>query len=140
MLSIVSFIQNYVRKISMINIMKYLKEFIVGSSFPVVASFYYGAYHRDKNFEYFPYTLAAPLWFGIWNILSLFIAEKYKLSLRMRFLVVSILSVISIAILQQTILFPYNYTKEEWKEYYVYIVIKYMITWNLIIYYINKYI
>ena len=120
--------------------MKYLKEFIIGSSFPVVASFYYGAYHREKNFEYFPYTLAAPIWFGIWNILSLLIAEKYKLSLRMRFLVVSILSVISIAILQQTFLFPYNYTKEEWNYYYTQQFIKYMITWNLIIYNLEKYI
>ena len=120
--------------------MKYLKEFIIGSSFPVVASFYYGAYNREKNFDYFYYTLIAPIWFGIWSILSLIIADKYKLSNRMRFFIVSILSVISIGILQQTILFPYDYTKEEWIEYYFYIFIKYMITWNIIIYYIHKYI
>ena len=121
--------------------MKYLRDFIIGSSFPVVASFYYGAYHREKkNYEYFPYTFMAPLWFGIWNILSLMIADKYKLSLRMRFFIVSILSVISIMILQQTLIFPYNYTKEEWKEYYIYIVLKYMITWNIIVYNLEKYI
>jgi len=121
--------------------MKYLREFIIGSSFPVVALYYYGAYYNTKKtYDYFQYSLVAPIWFGIWNILSLIIAERFKLSNRLRYFIVSILSVISIGILQQTILFPYNYTKEEWKEYYVYIFIKYMFVWNIIIYTIDKYI
>ena len=121
--------------------MKYLKEFIIGSSFPVVALFYYGSYYNtQKTYDYFQYTLVAPIWFGIWNIISLLISEKYNLSKQMRFFIVSVLSVISIGILQQTILFPYNYTKEEWNEYYGYILIKYLFVWNIIIYNLDKYI
>jgi len=122
-------------------IMKYLKELIIGSSFPVVVLFYYGSYYNTKKtYDYFQYTLAAPIWFGVWNMISLIIAEKYNLSKRSRFLIVSILSVLSIGILQQTILFPYNYTIEEWNEYYIYIFIKYMFVWNIIIYNLDKYI
>ena len=119
--------------------MKYLREFIVGSSFPVVVLFYYMVYNHQpaKKYSYYHYTLLAPLWFGIWNILSLFIAEKYKLSIRIRFLVASILSLLTIYIIAQLF---YNKTKEEWNYYYIQQFIKYMITWNLIIYYINKYI
>ena len=121
--------------------MKYLKEFIIGSSIMVVLPFYYGAYYNtDKTYSYYLYTLAAPIWFGLWNIISLIIADKLKLSKRLRFLTISIISVISIIILQQTILFPYNYSKKEWYEYYIYIFLKYMIIWNIIIFYLDKYI
>ena len=34
----------------------------------------------------------------------------------------------------------YNKTQKEWSYYYSQQFIKYMVTWNLIIYYINKYI
>ena len=123
----------------MINIMKYLKEFIIGSSFPVVVLFYYMVqkHQPNKNYSYYHYTLLAPLWFGIWNILSLLIAEKYKLSNRWRYFIISILSLFTIYIIAQNF---YNKTKEEWNYYYTQQFIKYMITWNLIIYYINKYI
>ena len=139
MLFIVLFIQNYVRKLSMINIMKYLREFIIGSSFPVVVLFYYMVQNHqpNKNYSYYHYTLLAHLWFGIWNILSLLIAEKYKLSNRWRYFIISILSPFTIYIIAQNF---YNKTKEEWNYYYTQQFIKYMITWNLIIYYINKYI
>ena len=62
--------------------MKYLKEFIIGSSYPVVVLFYYMVhnYQSNKNYDYYEYTLIAPIWFGLWNIISLLISEKYKLS------------------------------------------------------------
>ena len=62
--------------------MKYLKEFIIGSSIMVVLPFYYIVYNSKskKTYSYYLYTLAAPLWFGIWNIISLIIAEKFNLS------------------------------------------------------------
>ena len=43
----------------MIIIMKYLKELIIGSSFPVIVLFYYMVYNHqeDKQYDYFSYTL-----------------------------------------------------------------------------------
>ena len=56
--------------------MKYLKEFVIGSSLPVVIIFLYGFYNFKKdNYSYFDYSLLAPLWFGIWNIISLIIIQ-----------------------------------------------------------------
>jgi hypothetical protein len=120
--------------------MKYLKEFIIGSSFPVVALFYYRVYnyYPDKNYSYYHYTLAAPLWFGIWSIISLIIAEKYKLSDRMRYFVVSLLSLFASYIIFITQDF-YD-SKEEMKYYYLQQFIKYMLVWNIIIYNISRYI
>ena len=41
--------------------MKYLKDFIIGSSIPVVALFYYYVYnHPKKTYNYYPYTFIAP--------------------------------------------------------------------------------
>ena len=58
--------------------MKYLKEFILGSSYLVFLPFYYTVYNSQskKTYSYYQYTLAAPVWFGLWNIISLIIAEK----------------------------------------------------------------
>tara|TARA_Y100000996_G_C22517155_1_gene640892 strand:+ start:1087 stop:1467 length:381 start_codon:yes stop_codon:yes gene_type:complete len=126
--------------------MKYLKEFIVGSSFPVVFLFFYYTHQHLVNkddskykykYSYLQYTMLAPLWFGIWNIISLIIAEKYRLSVRQRFLVVSFLSILSIYLIAHQV---YNKTQEEWNKYYLHAFINYMLVWNLIIYNLEKYI
>ena len=119
--------------------MEYLKAFIIGSSWIVVVqSLYMAAYHRNKkNWCYQNYSLIAPLWFGIWNVISLVIADYFNLTLRMRYLVISIISyfiILSIAKGFNT----YNYTQKEWNEYYIYMFIKYILTWNIIVYYIEK--
>ena len=119
--------------------MKYLKELIIGSSFPVIVLFYYLVYNYkgDKNYDYFSYTLAAPLWFALWNVISLMIAEKYNLSKRYRFFSVSILSLLSIYIIAQ---YFYDKTDKEWNIYYLQQFIRYMFVWNIIIYNLDKYI
>ena len=119
--------------------MKYLKEFIIGSSFPVVLLFYYMVYNYqgDKKYNYYEYTLIAPIWFGLWNIISLLISEKYKLSKQVRFFIVSILSLLSIYIIAQNF---YTKTTEEWRFYYFQQFITYMFVWNIIIYNLDKYI
>jgi multisubunit Na+/H+ antiporter MnhB subunit len=119
--------------------MKYLKELIIGTSYPVIVLFYYMVYNyqEDKNYDYFSYTLAAPLWFALWNVISLIISEKYNLSKRYRFFIVSILSLLSVYIIAQ---YFYNKTEEEWKFYYLQQFIKYMFVWNIIIYNLDKYI
>jgi len=119
--------------------MKYLKQFVIGSSFPVFVWFYYAVAKQQpkKNYEYFNYTMIAPVWFGLWNIISLIIAEKYNLSMENRFLLISVISSICVMIIA-TNLESYDFTAEEWNSYYIYIFIKYMITWNLIIYNLEK--
>ena len=121
--------------------MKYLKQFVVGSSFLVFLPFYYAVKNNQpkKTYSYYKYTLLAPVWFGIWNVISLILAEYFNLTMKMRFLLVSILSAISIMIIA-TYLKSYKFTTAEWREYYLYIFIKYMLVWNLVIYNIEKYL
>lgn len=119
--------------------MKYLKQFVVGSSWLVVVqSLYMAAYRRpNKNWSYEKYSLIAPVWFGLWNVISLVIAGHFGLTMRMRFLVVSIMSYIGILAIAKGFK-AYNFTQEQWNEYYSYMFIKYIITWNIIVYYIEK--
>ncbi len=121
--------------------MTYLKSFIIGSSYPVFASFYYAVYNNQpkKTYTYYDYTMIAPLWFGLWNVISLMLAKHFGLNPRMRYALVSVLSAFSIMIIA-TYLKSYDFTSIEWLKYYLYIFIKYMIVWNLIIYSIEKYI
>ena len=121
--------------------MKYLKQFVIGSSYLVFLPYFYSVYNirKTKNYSYYNYTLAAPIWLGVWNVLSLIIAEHFNLTMRKRFLLVSILSSISIMIIA-TLMKSYNFTKKEWLDYYFHIFIKYLFVWNGIVYLIEKYI
>ena len=121
--------------------MKYLKQFVIGSSYIIFAPFYYAVENSQpkKTYSYYNYTLVAPVWFGIWNIVSLKLAEYLKLTMHQRFLLVSILSSLSIMAIA-TYLKSYNFTKEEWRKYYLYIFIKYMLVWNVVMYSLEKYL
>ena len=121
--------------------MKYLKQFVVGSSYLVFAHFYYAVQNNrpKKTYDYYNYTLIAPVWFGVWNIISVLLAEYFNLTQRQRFILISILSSISVMIIA-TYLKSYNYTTEEWINYYSYIFIKYMLIWNIVIYNLEKYL
>ena len=150
--------------------MKYLKEFIIGSSFPIFFLFFvftYEAIQKKKQtdpelleylkkkpplnpfwnqisnysyYTYYSYTLYTPFYFGITNIISLIIANHFKLSKRMRFVVISILaSIFTITIVTVNNVYKWKTTKEQ-LQYYVKIFISYMFVWNILVYNIDKYI
>jgi len=122
--------------------MKYLREFVIGSSYFVFLPFYYSVKNRQdntKNYSYYHYTLVAPVWLGLWNIFSLMIAEYFGLSKRQRFLVISIISsltIMSIAFYFKT----YNFTYPEWITYFFNIFVKYLLLWNIVVFYLDKYV
>ena len=117
---------------------KYLKSFVIGSSFPVFFTFFIGFHKlKKKEYSYFNYSLIAPLWFGLWNIISLSIAEYFKLSTRTRFLLISLITY-SIIITYNTYNKVYNFTDKEWYIYYLGMLITYFLVWNIIIYNIEK--
>ena len=121
--------------------MSYLKAFIIGSSYLVFFPYFYSVKNSQnkKNYSYYHYTLVAPIWLGLWNVLSLMIAEHFGLSKRLRFLIISIissLSIMSIAYYFKT----YNFTTIEWRNYFFYIFIKYLFIWNIVVFYLDKYI
>ena len=118
--------------------MKYLKQFIIGSSYPVFVSYFYAVSKaKVKNYSYQSYTFVAPVWLGLWNVISLLIAESFNLTMEMRFLVVSIISSLSIMAIS-TKFNTYNFSRKEWFKYYFRIFIKYLIILNIIVYNIEK--
>ena len=142
--------------------MKYLKQFVVGSSWLVFSVFFFNVYNFIENikinephyfnkilpqkpvpfywprkynfYSYFRYTMTAPIWFGVWNVISLIIAEYFGLSIRKRFFLISIISLLTM-MLNQAIYNTYNFkNKQEYLKYYMKLTIMYMIIWNIIIY------
>ena len=99
-----------------------IKRFIVGSSFPVFIYFFFRVRLISKNYKYEDYSIIAPFYLGIMNI----IAGKIG------YINVGILSpliVISFAYLTKS----YNFNKKEWIEYSIRIIITHFIMFNLIV-------
>ena len=121
--------------------MAYLKEFIIGSSYFVFLPFFYAVKNSllERNYSYYQYTLISPVWFGIWNVISLIIAKYFGLSTRLRFLLISIISYISI-ILIVSYFKTYKLSPVEWRKYYLSQFIRYLLIWNIVVFYLNKYI
>ena len=124
--------------------MKYLKSFVIGScAFATMPWMWSQSFLRKKentvNYDYYDFSLYMPMRRGLWNVASLIMAEYFGLSLRTRFIVITIIDWI-MTILSVKILNKYTYNDKEWMEYYRNLFIKYVIYWNLIIYNLEKYI
>lgn len=120
----------------------YLRAFIIASSFIVVAPHFLAVANLEKettNYTYEQYTFVAPVYYGIMNMISLFIAINFKLSRRMRYILIGTISpliVTSFSYIFQT----YTYTSEEWMQYAFGLFIKHFLIWNIIIYLLDIYV
>jgi len=115
--------------------MEYIKEFLIGSSYIVSLPFFYFVYNApNKNYDFLSYVMGSPIWFGIGNVISLILAEKLGLSMRMRFLMISIISSFSMMFLAKHFK-AYKFTNLQWKEYYRFILGTHLIICNIVIYY-----
>ena len=117
--------------------MNELKQFIIGSSIIITAPFLY-MFNKinNKGLSYFNYSILAPLWFGTWNIISFYMAKQFNLSLKQRFLIISLISylcVVSYARLSKS----YNFTSNEWTYYYLGQLVFYFFVWNIVIYFLT---
>ena len=118
--------------------MKYLKQFVIGSSLLIFAPFFYGYDILKKpGYSYFKYSLIAPLWFGVWNVISLYLANSFNLSMRVRFLLISCISYLTV-ITYNTYNNVYDFNNKRWVIYYIGMFLTYMFVWNVMIYQIEK--
>jgi len=127
-------------RITYIHMSNYLRSFVIGSSLPVFFLFFYKVAHISntiKNYPYTQYSLIAPLYFGIMNAISLFIATRYSLTLRQRLLLIGAISPIIVISLAK-IINSYNFTNEEWIRYAIRVIIKHILVFNVIIYALEK--
>lgn len=118
----------------------YFKSFIIGSSLPVFAPFFYFTSRiptTERNYSYYHYSLIAPLYFGLLNVFSIWIKNQFNLSLRNTYLIIGPLSGIFVAIIA-SYLNTYNYKKNQWLIYYATLIFSHFFIFNVIIYFIQS--
>ena len=122
---------------------QYLRAFIIGSSFFVFIPYFLAVRSFDKkllNYSYENYTLYAPVGLGLYNVLSLYIANKFNLTKRNRFLLISLLAPTLVAIGIYTRK-AYNYnTIQQWFNHIWKLYLLYFVVFNFIVYYLDKHV
>lgn len=121
---------------------EYLRAFVIGSSFFVFFPYFFGVSQFDPkkfNFNYKMYTFIAPIGLGLANVISLFIANSFKLTREMRYLVISILAPTFITLLV-IFLKIYNYTMKEWFYHIFKVYVMYLFMFNCVVYLLDKYV
>jgi len=118
--------------------MKYLRSFVIGSSFPVFVIWFL-SYMKAENstVTYATYTILNPLYFGLMNMLALWLRLAYKISLRQSYIIIGLLSAFIISSLT-TFFNWYGFSKtEQYLKYYLGIIISHLLTFNIIIYFLE---
>jgi hypothetical protein len=122
---------------------QYLRAFVIGSSFLVFIPYFIAVKSFDKklvNYTYENYTLYAPIGLGLYNVLSLYIANKFNLTKKNRLFLISILAPTLVAL---TVYFlkAYNYTTlDQWFNHIWKLYLLYFVVFNLIVYYLDKHV
>lgn len=120
----------------------YLRAFIIGSSFPVIFPHLLAVSQLDEskiNYTYEQYSFIAPVYYGIMNVISLFIAITFNLSNRQRYLLIGSISpliVISFSYVMKT----YTYEGNEWLTYGVGLFLKHFLIWNIVVYLLDMFV
>jgi hypothetical protein len=122
---------------------QYLRAFVIGSSFFVFIPYFIAVKSFDKkllNYSYENYTLFAPIGLGLYNVFSLYIANKFNLTKRNRFLFISILAP-TLVVFSVYFLKAYNYnTMQQWCNHIWKLYLLYFIVFNFVVYYLDKHI
>lgn len=148
--------------------MEYLRDFLIGASFLIwfpilhislnmtniinniphtwfkspekIGMKYFRGIQNFENTEiiYFIWLILMSIWFGLWNIISLIIAKKYKLSKPTRFFVIAIISS-QIQVLLAYYFQVYELTSKEWIRYSLSRALAYLFMWMIVFYNLDKY-
>jgi hypothetical protein len=120
----------------------YLRAFVIGTSALIVFPHYFAVATADPsnlNYTYEQYTFIAPLYYGLMNVLSLYLALLFSLSRRERYLLIGTLSpliVITFSYVMQT----YSYNKTEWFNYAIGLFTKHFLIWNIVVFFLDKFV
>ena len=122
---------------------QYLRAFVIGSSFFVFIPYFIAVKSFDKrlvNYSYENYTLYAPIGLGLYNVLSLYIANQLNLTKRNRFFLISLLAP-TLVVLTVYFLKAYNYTTiQQWFNHIWKLYLLYFIVFNFVVYYLDKHV
>ena len=127
--------------------MDYLKSFTIGTSGPVFFPHIASLALRDKDYYDYSfriYSLIGPIYFGLMNMLSVYLGKIFNLSLELRLFLISVLSILFVVSLNIFVsrkkYKPYkNYTTKEWLYYIILNGGRHLIAFNLVILNFTKY-
>jgi hypothetical protein len=114
----------------------YLRAFVIGSSFFVFFLFFFFVSRFDPKKFHYPYkkyTLIAPLFLGIMNMVALWMERTWHLTRRMKYFVMSILAPICVLAFVY-IANIYTYTRADWISHIISMFIVYSFICNVILY------
>ena len=123
---------------------QYLRAFVIGSSFFVFIPYFlalkYLSEQKFTNYSYDNYTLYAPIGLGLYNVVSLYIANKMNLTKRNAYFLISIIAPTLVAIGVYTYK-AYNYTTiNQWFNHIWKLYLIYFIVFNFVLYYLDKHL
>lgn len=119
---------------------KYLRSFVIGSSLPVVILYFLRVMNIGddvKNYSYEAYSIIAPLYFGLMNMLSLYASENFGWDLRKRLIITGLLSPLIVMTVAR-VFGSYNFVQADWFSYFIRIFINHFLTYNVIIYFLEN--
>ena len=114
----------------------YLRAFVIGSSFFVFFLFFFFVSRFDPKKFHYPYknyTLIAPLFLGIMNMVALWMERTWHLTRRMKYFIVSILAPVCVLAFVY-IANIYKYTRADWISHIISMFIVYSFICNVILY------
>lgn len=119
---------------------EYLRAFVIGSSYPVFLPHFIAVAGLDEsniNYTYKQYSFIAPLYYGLMNMISLYIAFRLKLSNRQRYILIGAVSPL-IVVLFSYLFNTYDYQGTDWINYGARLFAMHFLIWNIIVYYLNR--
>ena len=122
-----------------------LKSFIIGSSIPAFIILFivviYLFMNKEATFNYYRYSIMAPLGLGILSMLSKFISIQYNIKLKTSYFIISLLSALFVSINITLGKGAYNFkSKNRWYLQYLLILIGHLFIYNKIIYSLDMYL
>ena len=122
-----------------------LKSFIIGSSIPAFIILFIVVIYlfkiKEATFDYYRYSILAPIGMGLLSLIAKFISIKYNISLQLCYFIVSLFSALFVSINISRGERAYNFkTKNRWYLQYLLIFIGHLFIYNCIIYPLDLYL
>jgi len=126
------------------NIENIIKAFVAGSCWPVFVPFFWGfnslkpQYNKENMKKllgntdpYYLYTITAPVYFGTMSVISVIIAETFKINIRLSYFIISLISPIFVSSLIK-LNNVYTFSKKRWLLQYVYLFLYHSFAYNVV--------
>ena len=122
-----------------------LKSFIIGSSVPAFIILFIVVIYlfkiKEATFDYYRYSILAPIGMGVLSLLAKYISINYKINLQLCYFIISIISALFVSINISRGEKAYNFkSQNRWYLQYLLIFMGHLFIYNKIIYPLDVYL